>query len=80
MAEASLELLQTMVGRVLERQDQHAIGQREISQRLITVEHQIAQVVATEASHYAGLSERIEHLATRLDRIERRLDLMDERP
>jgi hypothetical protein len=77
MAEPSLELLQTMVQRVLDRLDQQGIGLREVSQRLITVEHQIAQVVATEASHYAGLSERLEHVATRIERIERRLDLVE---
>ena len=50
---------------------------REIKQRTTTVEHQIAQVVATEASHYASLSSRLDRLEQRIDRIERRLDLVE---
>jgi hypothetical protein len=41
------------------------------------VDHQIAQVVATEANRYVGLSDRLDRISERLDRIERRLELTE---
>jgi len=39
---------------------------RELKQRVTTVAHQIARVVATEASHYASLSSRLDRIEDRL--------------
>ena len=40
------------------------------------VEHQIAQVVATEVNHYVSLSDWLDRLVDRVERIERRLDIV----
>jgi hypothetical protein len=45
--------------------------------RLTTLEIQVGNFVATEQSHYAQTMLRLDDFATRLDRIERRLDLTD---
>jgi hypothetical protein len=50
---------------------------RELKLRTSTVEHQIAQVIATEAAHYASLAGRLDRVDDRLDRMERRLGLLD---
>jgi hypothetical protein len=43
--------------------------------RLTTLEIAVANLAATEASHYAHTTLRIDHLSERIDRIERRLEL-----
>jgi hypothetical protein len=59
--------------------DQRAMREdvRELKLRTSTVEHQIAQVVATEAAHYASLAGRLDRVGDRLDRMERRLGPLD---
>jgi hypothetical protein len=46
----------------------------DVKHRLTTLEIQVGQLVATEASHYAGTAQRVDRVEHRLDRIERRLD------
>jgi hypothetical protein len=77
MAEASLEMLQLMVQRVLDSQIAIREDVRELKHRMSTVEQQISNLAASEASHYASLSTRLDRLETRVERIERRLDLVE---
>jgi hypothetical protein len=49
----------------------------EVKQRLTTLDIQVGNLVATEQSHYAQVMLRMDRHDTRLDRIERRLDLAD---
>ncbi len=46
------------------------------SRRLTSLEIGLANVAATEASHYANLALRVDRVEERLLRIERRLDLV----
>jgi hypothetical protein len=71
-----LDYLRKQFSRVHAKLDRHAEDMREIKQRLTPVEHQIAQVVATEANHYVSLSDRLDRLVDRVERVERRLDFV----
>lgn len=51
----------------------------EIRLRMTTLEQHVGYLVSIEASHYASLSTRLDDVAGRLARIERRLDLVDHR-
>jgi hypothetical protein len=64
-----LRRLDTKMDRVIE-------DVADVKQRLTTLEIQVGQMVATEASHYAQTMLRIDRVEVRLDRIERRQDLM----
>ena len=77
MAEASLELLQVMVQRVLDIATTIQTENREMRQRVGMLERQVGFIGGNEAEHYASLSIRLDEVLTRLDRIERRLDLVD---
>ena len=50
---------------------------REQGQRITRLEQQMAQLSATEQGHYATIMERLDHLGERIERIERRLDLVE---
>jgi hypothetical protein len=58
------------IGKLADRVD-------DIGRRMTTVETQLGSLLATEQSHYANTMLRIDGVATRLDRIERRLDLAE---
>ena len=47
-----------------------------VRHRLTSVETQAGQIAATEANHYAASAIRFDRVGSRLDRIERRLDLL----
>jgi division protein CdvB (Snf7/Vps24/ESCRT-III family) len=49
----------------------------EVKQRLTALEIQVGNQVATEQSHYAQVMLRMDRHDARLDRIERRLDLVE---
>jgi archaellum component FlaC len=49
---------------------------RELKHRTSSMEQQVANFAAVEASHYAGMSIRLDRLTDRIERIERRLDLV----
>lgn len=48
----------------------------EIKQRLTTLEIQVSQLAATEASHYVSIVTRLDRIETRLDRLERHADTL----
>lgn len=48
----------------------------EVKQRLTTLEIQVGNAAATEQSHYGQVMQRLDRQDVRLDRIERRLDLI----
>ncbi len=50
---------------------------RDLKLRLTSLETMVGNLVATEMSHYAINIERVDRLADRVERIERRLDLRD---
>ncbi len=47
----------------------------DLKRRVTALEIQVGNLAATEMSHYANTNLRIDHLESRLERIERRLDL-----
>ncbi len=49
----------------------------EVKQRLTTVEIQVSNLAATEASHYGQTMQRLDRIGSDVDRIKRRLDLVD---
>ena len=67
MAEVSLELLQTMIQRVLDRQADQAALLSEVGERLGSLEGQ-----------YASMSRRLDRVGDDVERIKRRLDLVDQ--
>jgi chromosome segregation ATPase len=80
MAEPSLELLQAMVQRVLDKLSDHDSRFTTIDQRLTALEKHMAglrYVGATDAQSVANVQEQMARLDVRLQRIERRLDLVD---
>lgn len=81
MAEPSLELLQTMVQRVLDKQTIHDDRFGLIDQRLTAIERSIATLRyagATDAQSVVTVQEQMARLDVRVQRIERRLDLVGE--
>lgn len=77
MAEVSLEVLQALVQRVLDEVVGIRTENREMRQRMGMVERQVATLTGNEAEHYASLSLRMDDVVNRLDRIERRLELVE---
>ena len=49
----------------------------DVKHRLTTLQAQVGQLAATEASHYAGTARWLDRMEQQLDRIERRLDLVE---
>ena len=49
---------------------------RELKHRMSTVEQQITLMIASEMSHYASVSLRLDRLTDRVERIERRLEIV----
>lgn len=76
MAETSLELLQSMVDRVL-------VGQRRIEMTLDRMADDLGDLklrTTNTEEALAGVNRRLDRLDTRVERIERRLDLVDASP
>ncbi len=57
--------------------DQLSADMADAKQRMTTLEIQVGNATATEASHYGQTMQRFDCMEMRLDRIERRLDLAD---
>jgi hypothetical protein len=72
-----LDFLREQFGRVHARFDRLAGDVTEIKQRLTTLEIQVGNLAGTEGSHYAQVMLRMDRLDARLERVERRLDLVD---
>jgi len=49
----------------------------DMKSRMTTLEFTVGNLMAVEASHYAGQSGRLDRVDARLERIERRLELAD---
>ncbi|WP_159731420.1 hypothetical protein [Methylosinus sp. Ce-a6] len=54
-----------------------ALDIRDIEHRLTALEVAVANLAATEASHYANVALRADRTDDRLDRVEKRLSLAD---
>jgi phage shock protein A len=52
----------------------------EIKQRVTALEIQLGSFAATEQTHYGTAMQRFDRLETRINRIERRLDVIDPTP
>jgi hypothetical protein len=63
-----LRRLDAKVDQVIETQGDHG-------RRLTSLETAVGHLAATQASHYANTMLRIDGLSSRLDRVERRLEL-----
>jgi tetrahydromethanopterin S-methyltransferase subunit G len=75
MAEPSLELLQTMVQRVLDRQGDEF---NEVKARLASLEPAVLSIRKVGDAHIdANLQDQLDRVSTRVDRIERRLDIAE---
>ena len=77
MAEVSLELPQAMFQRLLDDNATLRTDVRELKHRMGMLERQVGSLTGNEAEHYASLSVRLDDVGTRLDRIERRFDLVE---
>ena len=77
MAEVSLELLQTMVQRALDEIVAFRPENCEMRHRIGMLERQVGSLTDNEAEHYASVSVRLDDVVGRLDRIERRFDLVE---
>jgi tRNA G26 N,N-dimethylase Trm1 len=70
-----------IVLRYLRRIDANVVELRadvtDVKQRLTTLEIQVGNLLSTEQSHYAQVMLRLDRHDTRLERIERRLDLVE---
>ena len=75
MVEPSLELLQVMMPRMLDKMSAFEFDMREMKHRMSTVEARIGAFVSSEQSDYATVMARMDQTEARLKRIERRLDL-----
>lgn len=67
-----LEMLRSMRASMARIED----DVRELKQRLSTVEQHISQMMASEMSHYASVAARLDRVTDRIERIERRLEIV----
>ena len=49
---------------------------RELKHRMSTVEQQVSIMIASEMSHYAGVSTRLDRIGDKIERVERRLEIV----
>ena len=80
MAEPSLELLQAMVQRVLDKLADHDATFAEVTARLTSIERHLAGVrrdAVLDAETTTNVQAQVDALRSRLARIERRLELVD---
>jgi hypothetical protein len=80
VAEPSLELLQAMMQRMIDRQEAMQLDLRELKLRMTSVEISLTNFAAAEASHYVSLAQRADRVDARLERIEQRLGLVEAWP
>lgn len=77
MADEILDFLKERFNRVDKQLAELRHDVREHGSRISHLERQMAQFSASEQGHYAMIMERLDHMGDRLDRIERRLDLVE---
>ena len=77
MAEVSLESLQVTVQRVLDEMASFRSENREMTHSLGMLERHVGSLTGNEAEHYASVSVRLDDIVGCLERIERRLDLVE---
>ena len=80
MAEASLDLIQTMLQRVLDTQSRHGDRFRTVNERLAAIDKNLVMIrqrAALGAEATTLLGDRLDSHEGRLDRLERRLELRD---
>ena len=77
MSDGPESLVLVFLRRLDGKVDRIAVDVQEVKTRMTSVEQQVANLAATQASHYAILSTRLDRVESRLDRIERRLDLVE---
>jgi hypothetical protein len=70
-------LMLVILRRLDAKMDSIGLDIRDIKHRLTSLEIAFANLMATEASHYASLALRADRTDERLDRIEKRLDLVE---
>jgi len=76
MSDQPENIMLVYLRRIDAKLDRLAEDVADLKQRMTALEIQVANLAATEASHYGNTSLRIDRIEARLDRIERRLDLV----
>jgi hypothetical protein len=71
-------LMLVYLRRLDEKIDRLAEDMREVKLRLTALETSMGNLAATEMSHYAIMADRVDRLASRIERIETRLDLREQ--
>lgn len=80
MAEPSLDLLQAMVQRVLDRLAEHSEEFKEVKARLASVERAVLGIRSDMVGHAhvdANLQDQLDRVSARVERIERRLKIAE---
>jgi hypothetical protein len=77
MSEEPENLTLAILRRLDAKVDGVVVDIRDIKHRLAALEIAVANLAATEASHYANVALRADRTDDRLDRIEKRLGLAD---
>jgi hypothetical protein len=77
MADDPENLILVFLRRLDSNVDAMALDIGDVKQRLTTLEIGVANLAATEASHYAKLAMRVDRIEARMARIEKRLDLVE---
>jgi len=78
MAEPSLELLQVMVQRVLDRLSEHSDEFKEVKLRLGSLERAVLSVrgdMVGDAHVAANLQAQLDRISSRMDKVEQRLEI-----
>jgi hypothetical protein len=77
MSDEPENLILAMLRRLDDKVDSLGLDLRDVKHRLTAVEISVANLAATEASHYANVALRVDRVDDRLERIEKRLDLVE---
>ena len=72
-----LDFLRASFARVDTKLDRITDGLSDLQRRMTTLETQVGNLAATEQSHYANTMLRLDGFSARLERIERRYELID---
>jgi polyhydroxyalkanoate synthesis regulator phasin len=76
MAEEPINLVLEILRAVRASQTRIEEDSRDLQHRMSTLEQQVGVMIASEMSHYASVSMRLDRLTDRVERIERRLEIV----
>ncbi len=76
MSDQPENLMLVYLRRLDGKMDGLSADMRDVKHQLTTLEIQVGQLAATEASHYAGTALRLDRIEERLERLERHADIV----